>query len=142
MGAAGGKGAISALSSVGQKAGGGGGKGGGGGGVSPQEAALAQYTMGQKELAINSQFANQGLGASTMKTYESSGPLFGEAMQLAGISDQNAASLQSIAQAQNQQNQSNAGFNAGFNPSGSFGGSQGGFSTGGSTNASGGEAIT
>ena len=137
------KGALSAASSIGQKAGSGKGGGGSGGGISPQQAALAQYTMGQQELKIASNAASSGLGASTMKTYEQAGPQFGAAMEMAGQSDANAASLQQLAQAAQNQNTSNNAFGSGFNSTGNFGSTQGGFSTnpGTGTDASGGEAI-
>ena len=56
----------------------------GGGGVSPQEAALAQYTMGQQMLKNNTNFASSGTGLSTMKTMSNAGALMGGAENLAG----------------------------------------------------------
>jgi len=129
------------LLSAGKSAASGGKGGGGGGGVSPQQAALAQYTMGQQELATSSNFANQGMGLSTNKTFAEAGPQMGAAMTLAGLADQNAATNQQIAQAEQNQNTQNAGFGQGFQPSGNFGSSQGGFNATPSNDASGGDAL-
>jgi hypothetical protein len=81
---------------------GGGGGGGGGGGVTPQEAALAQYTMQQEELQRAATFANTGTSHSTMNTWASGGPRIAEAMQLAGLSDKNQSVLGNLAQQQAQ----------------------------------------
>lgn len=123
MGAAGaGKLATSLISSAAQGA-----KGGSsGGGISPQQAALAQYSAGQQELASNTAFANQGLGASTMGSYADAGANMGAAMAAAGMSDANAAAQNQVNQAQLQQLASSAGFGAGFGTpasGGSFGAS-------------------
>ena len=136
-----------------------GGKGGGGasfpffnagpGGVSPEQAALAQYTLGQRELASRSTFANTGTGASTMATEEAGGARLGEAEQLAQISNRNQqaaaqiatqdfqqqAALTKLAEQQAQQ----SGFGAGVG-SGSFGTGTGSFGT--STGGAGGASTT
>jgi hypothetical protein len=80
---------------------GGGGKGGGSGGVSPQEAALAQYTLGQKDLQSASASANFGTPMSTMHTQADTGNVTGWAQEMAAMSDanqaaQNAQSQQSL----------------------------------------------
>jgi len=139
-----GAGAIGpAISLVGKAAQSGGGKSGSGGGISPQQAALAQYNMGQAELANSTNFAQQGLGASTMKSYAAAGPQFGAAMQAAGMADANAQSLQQIAQAQQNQNTQNNAFGSGFNQQPSFGSPQGGgTNTGGSDTGGGGIGDT
>ena len=83
---------------------GGGGGGGGSGGLSPQEAALAQYTMHQGLLKSQYEFGKTGTGISTMATQASGGPRLAAALQGAGISDQNQAQqgqgLQQLAQQQ------------------------------------------
>jgi hypothetical protein len=71
------------------KSGGGGGKGGGSGGISPEQKALAQFTMGQQLLKQRSAFANSGLGPSTMSSYEGAGPRLAAAQQEAQQSDAN-----------------------------------------------------
>jgi|SRR5215471_18688180 len=88
----------------------GGGKGGGGGGSSsgegltPQEAALIQYNMHQKQLAEASQFANAGTGHSTMATQAWGGPRIAAALEAAQISGANrdvtGQGLQNLAQQQ------------------------------------------
>jgi hypothetical protein len=102
-----------------------GGKGGSAGSpstLSPQQASLAEFTMGQNMLKNNSTFANSGTGMSTMKSYADAGAQFGGAQQAAGLADQNAAeataansSLQSLA--------SSAGFGSTGGNFGSTGGS-------------------
>jgi hypothetical protein len=128
---------ISPIASLGGKAVGSalGGKSGSAGSpstLSPQQASLAEFTMGQNMLKNNSAFANSGTGLSTMKSYADAGAQFGGAQQAAGLADQNAAeataansSLQSLA--------SSAGFgstggNFG-NTGGNFGDSSGGVNT-------------
>lgn len=97
-----------------------------GGGVSPQQAALAQYTMGQNILKNNTAFANEGLGDSTMKTMSNAGAALGGAEQLAGISDQEAATQQSA----NQSNLGSLAQSAGFGSNqGNFGNTGGNIST-------------
>jgi hypothetical protein len=91
------KGATSLISSA---AGGKGGSSSTAGGVSPQEAALAQYTMGQSILHNNAAFAHSGTGASTMNTYANTGPQFQAALTMAGMADQNAAAQQQVNQSQ------------------------------------------
>ena len=61
------------------------------GGVSDQEAAYADYLKGQGILNQTSQFASQGMGASTNLTEATTGPRNAEALQLANISDKNQA---------------------------------------------------
>jgi hypothetical protein len=76
----------------------GGGKGGGGdtgGGVSPEQAALAQYTQGQGELEQMAYFAGGpggqgGMGPSTNLTQAIGGTRFKQAEDLAKQSDANA----------------------------------------------------
>jgi hypothetical protein len=71
----------------------GGGKGGGdtSGGVSPEQAALAQYTQGQGELGQMSLFGDRlGMGPSTNLTQAIGGTRFKQAEDLAKESDANA----------------------------------------------------
>lgn len=122
-----------------------GGKGGGGntspqGGVSPEQAALSQYTYGQDLLAARSGYAGTGTGESTMATQASGGARNKLAKSLASASDQNqqlqiaaAQSLQQLAQ----QNEANQGFAAGSQGGGS---SSSGF--GSSTNTTGGDSSS
>lgn len=86
---------------------GGGGKGGGGkgqqqaSGVSPEQAALAEYTFGQGAIGEESQFANEGnigLGESTMLTQAIGGKRFGEAKQLADMAQADASAQNSFNQ--------------------------------------------
>lgn len=69
--------------------GGGGGKGGGGGGLSPQQAALAEYTRGQQMLKARATFGKSGLGASTMATEAAGGANYAGAASAAASSDLN-----------------------------------------------------
>jgi hypothetical protein len=79
---------------------------GGPGGISPQQAALAEYTMQQGELLQRNTAGTQGIGASTMATQMASGPVTGAAVQSAKLSDANQQAqyqeLQTINQAQSQ----------------------------------------
>lgn len=84
---------VQAASSAGGGKGGGGGGGGGGSGVSPQEAALAQYTYHQGLVEASNRFANTNTGVSTMSTQAASGPRLKKALQLAGLSDKNQAAI-------------------------------------------------
>jgi hypothetical protein len=84
------------LSLAGGLGGGGGKGGGGGGGLSPQQAALAEYTKEQQMLKARSTFANTGTGASTMATQAAGGANYAGAMAGAEMSNQN----QQIANAQ------------------------------------------
>lgn len=81
---------------------GGGGGGGGGQGVSPQEAALAQYTYQQNLVKHESEFAKANTGISTMLTQATGGDRIGKALQLAGLGQKNANAIgeaqQSLAQ--------------------------------------------
>jgi hypothetical protein len=81
----------------GGKGGGGGGGGGDGGGVSPQEMALAQYTQHQRLMEAENQFGNTGTGISTGMTRAAGGTRIAEAMQLAGLSDRNQATIGQLA---------------------------------------------
>ena len=105
---------------------GGGGKGGGSssGGVSPQQAALARYTKGQQLLQSQSQMASSGTAHSTGSTQMAGGAEFGEAYQLAQMSDANQTAAFNTAQQQQSALQSIAnqaggqgtgGFSAGAN---------------------------
>lgn len=86
----------------------GGGKGGGGGqqnapsGISPQEAALAQYTMQQGLVQSAFDFGNTRTGISTMSTQRAGGARTAAALKGAQLSDQNQAAIgtaqQSLAQ--------------------------------------------
>lgn len=82
--------------------GGGGGGGGGGQGVSPQEAALAQYTYQQGLVADASRFANTHTGISTMSTQAAGGTRIQKALDLARRAQSNANAIdkaqQSLAQ--------------------------------------------
>jgi hypothetical protein len=111
----GGAGLIGPAISAGSKAagGGGGGKGGGGGGfdagpggVSPEQAALAQYTYGQNLLKAATEFANTNTGQSTMATQASSGARFGKALDLARMSNLNQRAGAQVAAQNFQQQQS------------------------------------
>ena len=134
----------------------GGGKGGSGfqspffnagpGGVSPEQAALGQYTLGQNLLRDRTTFANTGTGASTMATEEAGGARLGEAEQLAQISNRNQQAAAQIATQDFQQQQAlaklaqqqaqQAGFGAGASTPGGLGTSGGSFGT--STSSAGG----
>jgi hypothetical protein len=105
----------------------GGGKGGVDvtGGVSPQEAALAEYTTQQREIANASNFS-RGMGESTGRTYSDAAAEVGGATQLAGISDANAQAQNSLATIAQQANQQIGGF-------GTSGGNFGNTDTGGNT---------
>lgn len=94
------------------------------GGISPQQAAMAEYTAGQDALASNTAFGGTNTGMSTMSTYEGAGANFGQALAEAGLSDQNAAQQNAINQAQNTSNLGNLGTlasNAGFSSGAGFG---------------------
>lgn len=111
--------------------GGGGGKGGdtSGGGVSPEQAALAQYTFGQNELRAQGQFAGLGMGPSTGETQAVGGARFQQAEDLAKMSDANAKAMQAFNQQQNsalQQLVSSAIPGGGGGGGGAGGGSGGG----------------
>jgi hypothetical protein len=74
---------------------GGGGKGGDtSGGVSPEQAALAQYTQGQGQLGAMSEFAGgpgqPSMGPSTNLTQAIGGTRFQQAENLAKMSDADA----------------------------------------------------
>jgi hypothetical protein len=62
--------------------------------VTPQQAALAEFTKGQQDLATNAADASSGTGLSTMKSYADAAHGIGAAGQLAGVADQNAAAAQ------------------------------------------------
>jgi hypothetical protein len=126
--AGGGKGAKLAKGALSSLFGGGG--GGSGGGVSPQQAALAQYTMAQQDLAGNNFFGSRGMGMSTNATMQNIGAQMGGALSLAQMADMNAQANQQVANAAT----ANQGFNQGFNSQGNFGTQSGNFGNqGGST---------
>lgn len=121
-------------------------------GISPQEAALAQYTQMQGLVGVGNRFAGTGPGSdigtgiSTMATQAAGGVRTGTAVQGAGFSDANQAAqgnlLQQLAQIQGTQAGQAAaaanqgGNNQGFSPNqGSLGGGSG---SGGSLGGSGG----
>lgn len=69
------------------------------GGVTPEQQALAQYTMGQDMVSQGSQFANAGTGMSTMATQGAGvGPAFTRAASLAQSSDANQMAMQKAQQ--------------------------------------------
>ena len=82
----------------------------GGGGLSPQEAALMEYTKGQHILANDARFASTGTGLSTMKTFANAGATIGAAAQGAQIADQNLANNSAVQQSSLQSLASSAGF--------------------------------
>ena len=86
------------------------GSGGGGGGLSPQEAALMEYTKGQHILANDARFASTGTGLSTMKTFANAGATIGAAAQGAQIADQNLANNSAVQQSSLQALAQGAGF--------------------------------
>lgn len=108
-------GLVSGASAIGNLAGGG--KGGGGqqypyfqspGGVTPEQQALAEYTMGQDMVQQGSQFANTGTGMSTMATQAGAvGPAFTEAASLAQSSDANQQAMMKAQQVGEQINNQN-----------------------------------
>lgn len=116
--------AVSGISGLAGKAGGG--KGGGTASVSPQEAALAEYTRGQNILKNNSMFASSGTGLSTMKTFANAGAGIGAEQQLAGIADTNLQAQNAVNQNNLQSLASSAGFG---NTTGNFGNTNTGSST-------------
>jgi hypothetical protein len=116
--------AISGISGLAGKAGGG--KGGGTASVSPQQAALAEYTRGQQILANNSKFASSGTGLSTMKTFANAGAGIGAEEQLAGVADTNLQAQNAVQQSNLQQLASSAGFGTQGGSFGNTGGNTGG----------------
>jgi hypothetical protein len=137
------KGVIGAGEQIASLFGGGGGGGGGGQGVSPQEAALAQYTQHQAELGVLGQFANTGTGHSTNETQAVSGTRIAEALNLAGISDQNQAATTSGLQQLAQQQASAAGEAAGQSQGGQgFSSSPGSFGSSTDSTSSPSDATT
>jgi hypothetical protein len=105
-------------------------KGGVSGGLSPQQAALSQYDMGQSILQNSSTAANSGTGASTMSSYADAAAGIGAATQAAGMSDTNAQGQ--LAENQSLQNlASSAGFGT---QGGSFGTQSGNFGSSVDTN--------
>lgn len=122
---------IGPMMSMGSKAmQGAGGKGGSSGGqASPEQAALAQYHLGENLLAARSGFAGTGTGESTMATMASAGARNQWAKEMSKAADKNEQ-LQNQANTQlqqlAQQNQENQGFQAGSSPGG-FGTTQGNF---------------
>src|SRR5262245_1489131 len=104
---------------------------GGGGGISPEQAALAQFHLGQDLLHARSTFAGTGTGASTMATQAAGGARLKEALELARASNANqqaAAQQQQQLQGATDQSQEDQRFQAGSQSV--FGtGTQGTFST-------------
>jgi hypothetical protein len=98
--------------------------------LSPQQAALAEFTMGQQMLNNNSKFASSGTGLSTMKTLSNAGAQIGGATEAAGLADKNAAAAQA-ANASLTNLASSAGFGS---TGGNFGSTGGSFDTGGDIN--------
>lgn len=88
---------LSLIGPIASAAGGGKGGGGGGGnqaqGVSPQEAALAQYTYQQRLIEDASRFANTNTGISTMSTQAAGGARIQKALQLANTAQTNANAI-------------------------------------------------
>jgi len=85
--------------------GGGGGKTSTAGGVSPEQQALAQYTFGEKVIGDRQKFAgseNMGMGPSTNLTQAIGGSRFGEAKQLADMSDKDFKAMQAFNEQQGQ----------------------------------------
>jgi hypothetical protein len=122
MGALGGIGALSSL--AGGAGGKGGGGGGGGGGLDPIQAAATQQSLQQKILGIKSQFANQGIGQSTMETEAIGGANLGAAAQAGGFEEQNMANalnLNNQLQLANTNLNNALGNQSTFNSGGQFG---------------------
>lgn len=73
-----------------------------GGGVSPEQAALAQYTRGQHEVGAGGRFSH-GIGMSTDLTQAGAiGPAVGEVVSLGEMSDALAAAQGEFANLQQQ----------------------------------------
>lgn len=98
--------------------GGGGGKGGGGAktgqadpnaGITPEQAALAQYTFGENVLGDRAQFAKLGMGPSTAETQAVGGSRFKEVEDAAKMQHQDYLAMAQFDQAQNQAKQQQAG---------------------------------
>jgi hypothetical protein len=119
------------IGAAGKAAQGAGGKGGGHqqSGPSPEQAALAQYHLGENLVAARSGFAGTGTGASTMATQASEGARNQWALEMSHAADKNQQ-LQNAANSQlqqlAQQQQENQGFQAG-SQGGAFGSQSGGF---------------
>lgn len=94
-------------------------------GVTPQEAALASYNVGQGGLQGATTGTNTGMGMSTNETMMSTvGPTFGGALEESQIADSNLASqnsLQQLASSLGQGNTGNAAFGAGAGGGSNFG---------------------
>lgn len=72
-----------------------------GGGVTPEQAALSQYTFGERALGGASRFGASGLGMSTNETLAGTvGPSVGQAESLSTTSDQLTAALSQFANVQ------------------------------------------
>lgn len=70
------------------------------GGVSKEQEALAQYTFGAKQIGDEQKFASLGMGPSTNQTQAIGGARFGEALDLAKMSDADAKAMQQFNQQQ------------------------------------------
>ena len=72
-----------------------------GGGISPEQAALSQYTFGERSLQGATRFGGSGLGMSTNETMAGGvAPTVGQAFQTAQMSDALAAAQGEFANAQ------------------------------------------
>jgi hypothetical protein len=73
-----------------------------GGGISPQQQALAQYTMGQQSMQGAAEFGNSGMPVSTGETWAGGvAPMVTKAYDEARMSDADAAALQSAQSSKN-----------------------------------------
>lgn len=73
-----------------------------GGGISPQQQALAQYTMGEQSLKGASDFASSGMPVSTGETWAAGvAPMVDKAYLEARMSDADAAAMQATQSAKN-----------------------------------------
>jgi hypothetical protein len=88
------------------------------GGVTPEEAMYAQYTAQQQKMAMLYPMSQTNTGLSTAATQRAGAAGLGGAINLANISNQNAAAEFALQQQQNAANQYSAG-------AGSVGGQQG-----------------
>lgn len=77
------------------------------GGVTGTEQSYAQYVRAQQDIANAQAFAGKGMGPSTGETQADAGAAFGEAKQLAQISDQQAAAQAALKNQAQQAGKSN-----------------------------------
>ncbi|HEX3525159.1 MAG TPA: hypothetical protein VHT52_24105 [Stellaceae bacterium] len=81
-----------------------------GGGISPQQQALAQYTMGEQSVQGASEFAGSGMPVSTGETWAGGvAPMVTGAYTAARTSDADAAAQQSALSSKFSQAGSNVG---------------------------------